>query len=468
MQGTTFFGNDQVHRGPKSRNPLRLAPVKDKAVLLDFDGGRLSSDAGILILKEAANQIGIIPALSRAICDTRDQRYVKHSNDDLIAQRVYQIMAGYEDQNDANTLRDDAVLKMALGYDPLGDDSLASQPTLSRFENKPSKSDIYRMTQTLVDVFIASYAEPPATIVLDFDDTDHHLHGGQQLSLFNDYYGEYCYLPLHIYEGLSGRLICPILKQKVMKGTQALAILRRLVGKLREHWPDTLILFRGDSHFSYPEVMDYIDDQPLMHNATGLRSNKVLKEMTRPLAEKTQKIYDNQGDSWGVCKKKKVTRFYTIRYQAGSWSKARRVIVKIEVSSKGTNIRYVVTDFEEVDAKALYRDIYCARAAAELCIKDHKTYLKSDRSSCHRFAANHFRLLLHSVAYVIYDYLRREVLTHTELAKATMETMRTKLVKVAARVIQLKTRIKVSLPSSCPSQHILRQCFGMCELLRPT
>lgn len=303
-------------------------------------------------------------------------------------------------------------------------------------------------------------------IVLDFDDTENRVHGGQQLALFNGYYGDYCFMPLHVYEGLSGRFITAILKPKVMTGKQTLAVVRRMIARLRAAWPKTLILFRGDSHFTYPEVMDYIDNQPMVHYVTGLRSNQVLKKKAAGVVEQAKQLYRHRkAVSESLVK---ATRFHSVRYQAGTWSRSRRVVIKVEVSAKGVNVRFVVTDLEGAGAKTLYRKIYCARGKAELYIKDHKTYLKSDRMSCHRFEANQFRLFLHSAAYVLYDTLRREILGHTGLSKATIETLRLKLVKIGARVEELKTRTKVILPSSCPMEPILRQSFEMLARLRPT
>ena len=471
MQLNAFSTGDQLHQQRQSTQrdtPLQLSPVANKPVLLDFNGGHLSSDAGVLLLKEVDQQSGLITALAEAINDPRDERYTVHSHEDLARQRTFQIDAGYEDQNDANTLRYDPIFKMALGRAPLTGETLASQPTLSRFENTPTRSALYRMAQVLADHFIASYSEEPKMIVLDFDDTENRVHGDQQLALFNGYYGDYCFLPLHVYEGLSGRFITAILKPKVMTGKQALSVVRRLIARLRAAWPKTLILFRGDSHFTYPEVMDYIDNQSMVHYVTGIRSNEVLKKMAADVVEQARRLYRHRKAGAEDVSLLKVTRFHSDRYQARTWVRSRRVVIKVEVSAKGVNVRFVVTDLEDVGAQMLYRKIYCARGKAELFIKDHKTYLKSDRTSCHRFEANQFRLFLHSAAYVLYDTLRREILGNTALSKATIESLRLKLIKVGARVEELKTRIKVILPSSCPMEPILRQSFEMLALLRPT
>ena len=469
MQLNAFHANDQhrqhSHLG-KNRTALHLSPVGKKPVLVDFTGGHLSSDAGILLFKEIDRQTGLTTALAEAISDPRDKRYTRHSMEDMVRQRTFQIDAGYNDQNDADCLRDDPVFKMALSRAPLSGMPLASQPSLSRFENIPSRSALYCMAVVLVDKFVESYSEEPPMIVLDFDDTEARTYGGQQLTLFNKHHGGYCYTPLHVYEGLSGRLVTTLLKPKRLKGKQMLSVLRRLIDHLRRSWSETLILFRGDGHFAYPEVMQYIEQEPLLHYVTGLGTNTALQRLAADITEQTKKLYRRRkaASSEAV----KVTRFHSVRYRARSWSGLRRVIIKVEVISQGTNTRFVVTDLEEASAVRVYREIYCARGRAELFIKDHKTYLGSDRMSCHRFAANQFRLFLHSAAYVLYDTLRREILGHTALKKATMETLRLKLIKIGARVEELKTRIKVILPSSCPMEPILRQSFEMLGRLRPT
>jgi hypothetical protein len=444
---------------------LVLPAVADKPVLLDFDGGRLSSDAGLLLLQQVDQQIGLSRALASVLSDPRDQRYTKHTIEALIRQRVYQIAAGYEDANDANALRRDPILKLALGRLPESDPPLASQPTISRFENQPSRTELYRLAEVLLEAFIASYAEEPALVVLDFDDTKDRVHGGQQLALFNAYYDAYCYLPLHVYEGLSGRLITTILKPKQLRGHQALALLHRLVAKLRQAWPSALIIFRGDSHFTYSQVMDYVEAEPNMGYVTGLQTNAVLKRLAAAVVDQAQQLYRYRDAH--TEQPVKVTRFHSVRYRAGTWSRYRRVVIKVEVTAQGVNTRFVVTDLEQARAQRLYRDIYCARGAAEGYIKDHKTYLQSDRTSCHRFEANQFRLLLHSAAYVLLETLRREVLRGTAWSRATMATLRVKLLKIGARVRELNTRIKVALPSSCPAEPVLRQSLLLLARLRP-
>src|SRR5678815_320445 len=440
---------------PMEPIPLPLAPVGGKAVELDFNGGRLSSDAGIVLLKDIDEQLGLTRALAAVLSDRRDARRIHFTPEDLLKQRVFQIAAGYEDANDANTLRDDPIFKLMLDRLPESGASLASQPTISRFENRVSRTALYRMALVLLEHFIASYAKPPQVIVLDVDDTEDRVHGQQEQARYDGYYGGYCFMPLHLYEGLSGRLMTTILKAKRFTGTQRLAVLKRLVKRLRQAWPHTLLIFRGDSHFAYPEVMQWIEDQPDLSYVTGLTSNAILQELAREVVEQTKRAYERSGH--------KITRFHSTRYQAGTWVRSRRVVIKVEVSDQGVNTRFVVTALEQARTKVLYQHIYCARGQAENEIKDHKLYLKSDRTACHRFAANQFRLFLHSAAYVLLDTLRRAVFKGTPWACATMETLQLRLLTLGARVQECTDRIKIALPSSCPVAPVLLSLIHISE-----
>ncbi len=440
--------------------PLHLVPLEDKAVLLDFDGGRLSSDAGLVLLGDPDEQLGLTRDLAAVLRDPRDPRRVDFTLHDLLKQRVLQIAAGYEDANDANTLRHDPIFKVLLGRLPESGAPLASQPTISRFENRVSRTELYRLARVLVDQFIASYEHPPKLIVLDFDDTEDPAHGEQEQVRYDGYYGGYCFLPLHLYEGLSGRLITTILKAKRFTGSQMLGVLKRLVERLRQVWPDTLLIYRGDSHFAYPEVMQWIEAQAHMHHVTGLTSNKVLQVLAKDVVDQAKRAYAKGGV--------KVTRFHSTSYQAGTWCRRRRVVIKVEVGEKGVNTRFVVTSLEQARTRVLYRTIYCARGDAENDIKEHKGYLKSDRTSCHRFQANQFRVFLHAAAYVLLDTLRREVLGTTAWARASIQTIQLRLLKLGARVKELTGRIRVSLASSCPVAPVLRRSLSLLACVRLT
>ncbi len=373
---------------------------------------------------------------------------------DLLRQRVFQIAAGYEDQDDSDHLRSDPIFKLLLDRAPETGAALASQPTMSRFENGVTRQDLYQLAEVFVEHFIRSYAQAPAVIVLDFDDTSDLVHGGQEQAQFNAHVGDYCFMPLHVYEGLSGRLILTMLKPSVLKGIEILPILRRLTGRLREAWPGTEILFRGDSHFTYPEVMAYLESEPRMHYVTGLGTNSVLKRLAAEIEAEARRHYA-RGD------RAKVLRFHSVYYQAGTWPHPRRVIVKVEVTDQGVNTRFIVTDLRWAGAQRLYREVYCARGQMENYIKDHKRGLKSDRTSCPRFLANQFRLFLHSAAYVLLWTLRAEVFGHSLWSKVRFETLQLRLLKLGACVKEQADHIGVSLPFSCPVASVLRRSFRL-------
>lgn len=440
---------------------IEFSSIQNKSVFASFDGGNVSSDAGILLLKEMEKTTGIINTMASIIEDQRDQRYVEHSYTTILSQRVLQIAAGYEDANDCDSLRNDPLFKLCANALPDTDTPLASQPTMSRFENTPSRRTLYQLAYAFVDTFIASYEKEPKVIVLDFDDTDDLVHGHQQLSLFNNYVGDYCFMPLHIYEGLSGKLVCTLLKPgKQLGGAGILAIVKRLITYIRKHWKHTIIVFRGDCHFTAPDVMHWIEDQENTYFVTGLTSNAVLQKNAEFTLQSAKHLF--------AVSQQNVTLFHSFFSQAKTWHKPQRVVVKIEISPehKDPNVRFIVSNMMMAKATVLYSQIYCARGNAELCIKNSKNYLQSDRTSCHRFLANQFRLFLHSAAYVLIHTLQRTALRATQWERATMQTIQLQLFKIGARVRELKTRIKIELPSTCPVQNVLRAAFTALNRMR--
>jgi len=436
-----------------------LAPVSKKPVELTFTGEKISTEGGLLLLREIDNQTGLLDAISDCIADHRHQGYVKHSVKSLLTQRVFQIAAGYEDANDCNTLRDDKILKLCNGRLPDSGHDLSSQPTMSRFENSMSPRQLYNIALAFVNQFIASYNEPPKLIILDCDDTNSNTHGAQQLSLFNQYYGEYCYMPLHIYEGLSGKLISTILRPgRRSKTAEVFAILSRVIDHLRSVWKDTVIIVRGDAHFCSKELMSWAKDKPGVRFITGLTPNASLSRQSSQIARQAKALYERTG--------KPVKRFHSFQYAAQSWDAPQRVIVKVEANDMGVNIRYIVTDIESGQPGYVYNKLYCARGKMELFIKDNKTYLHSDRMSCNDFHANQFRLFMHSAAYVLLHTLRSEMLRLTEFARATMQTIQLRLIKVAASVKEMKTRIKIEFPKQFPSLDVIANSLCMFKVLR--
>jgi len=438
---------------------IDLFPCKGKKVEISFHDEHISSDGGLLLLREVEREIGLLHKIASVLQDDRDQRYVDHSLESMLRQRVFQIAGGYEDANDCNTLKSDPVFKMSVGRLPESGLDLASQPTMTRFENSVGNSELYRIGEIFAQHFINSYAEEPPVIILDCDDTNNNTYGQQQFTLFNQYYGEYCYQPLHIYEGFSGKLITCLLRPgRRSKSVEVFSVLRRLIGFIRSHWKNTRIIVRGDSHFASHELMDWAEGQDRLHFITGLSGNAKLKAMMADKLKSAKERFERT--------KKKVSLFHPFEYKAESWQAAQWVVAKIEYSDQGENLRFIVTDMRHYRAKSLYKIGYCGRGKMELFIKNHKRYLCSDRSSCNRFQANQLRLFLHSAAYVLLHTLQKEVLKGTEYAKSTMETMRLKLIKVAARVREIKTRIKVELPKSAPAIPVLAKSFQLFSALR--
>jgi hypothetical protein len=292
-------------------------------------------------------------------------------------------------------------------------------------------------------------------IVLDIDDTEDTTHGHQQMALFNAFFDESCYLPIHIYEGKSGKLVTTVLRPgKRPSGAQIVAILKRVVRKIRQAWPEVGILLRADSHYTAPEVIEFCETENLRY-ALGLTPNAVLRREAASLVEEAERRYRRE--------RQPVRLFGEFLYKAGSWEQDSRVVVKAEHNALGPNLRFVATNLECRSRRIVYEMIYSDRGRMELMIKDHKTHLLSDRTSCHRFEANQFRLFLHSLAYVLLHALRRRHLQGTTWARAQFDTIRLQVLKIGARVRQLRTRIKVHLPTSYPWQAEWAKVWASCR-----
>lgn len=294
--------NIVCHNGTKQAEIFQSVPrfslpaIENKQVTVDFNGPSQSSDGGVLLMSELSGQIKIIEQISDCITDVRDERYTLHELNALLTQRIYQIALGYEDANDSDHLRHDPALKMALGVLPDSGKALASQPTITRLENAISHRDLYRIGEVFLDYFIDSYESEPEIMVLDFDDTESTTYGDQQLSLFNNYYGGYCFMPLHVYEGLSGKLITTILKPgKRSSGQQVLSILKRLVNTMRQRWPNTILVFRGDSHFCAPDIHQWIGSQQSVYHVTGLSGNCKLYKQVEDKRKVARKLFEDSG-----------------------------------------------------------------------------------------------------------------------------------------------------------------------------
>jgi len=452
------FSTEDNQRISKEFDHTTIFPLSNfvkKPVEVSFMLKQTSNEGGLLLLNEVDRQIGLIGKLSQCVRDSRNQSYIQHTIDSMFRQRIMQIAAGYEDGNDCNNLKDDGILKICSQTE----NPLASQSTMCRLENQPKTTELYKMAKVFVDNFISSYTNSPGFIILDCDDTSSLVYGQQELALFNTYYGDHCFMPLHIYEGMSGKLVTTILKPgRRSKSVNVFAIMKKLINYLHEHWPNTLIILRGDGHFCSKEFMDWCHNDYTIGFITGMTGNKTLNQLAKVTIESAKREFNQYG--------KPVKRYHSFEYKAGSWEHAQRVVVKVEVSNMGTNVRYITSNLRKVRAKELYEQGYCARGSAELRIKEHKTYLLSDRMSCNRFLSNQFRLFLHSAAYVLIHTLQTEILKETKYGKATMKTIQLKIIKVAAKVNFMKTKVKIELPGEFYSRWVFEKCFKMFEVLR--
>lgn len=422
---------------------LAFAPPAPLPLAVDFRGGRLTSDGGWPWVAEADHALGLTDALAVVLPDHRRRRG-RHSLLELLRQRIYQIAAGYEDQDDADTLRTDPLLKLVCGRLPESDPDLASQPTFSRWENAYSARDCYRLAEALGAVYLAERERDgvPTHIVLDLDSTDDPTHGAQEGSAYHGYYRQHMYHPLLVFDGETGQFITAMLRPGTAHaGHGALAILKRLVARLRARWPDVTIEVRADAGFAKPEIYAWCEQERIAYTI-GLGTNARLTALAAPLVA-TAVAAAAQADG------AKVRLLDETLYQADSWPHARRVVIKAEVLAKGTNTRFVVTTRTDTP-EALYA-WYTDRGETENWIKDLKAACFADRLSCHRFLANQVRLLLHGAAYWLLDTLRRW-LVRAGNERMQLDTLRLRLIKIGGRVRQLASHVHLRLASSHPGE----------------
>jgi len=456
-----------LHSTPEQ---LRFPPIAGYTVRADFEGGALSSDFGALLLRGIDRQIGLTACLAAAVQDKRHPSYIDHPLRDLFAQRIYQIASGYADGHDANSLRHDPVFKLSMERPPLDPaQDLASAPTLSRLEHSVDRKDLYRLTHTLVDHFIASYPEPPAAIVLDLDHSDDQTHGQQEFAFSNHHYRSYCYLPLFIFEGTSHALVTACLRPGTRPpGRENAMILVPLLAVLRRHWPRTHILVRGDSHFATPEVVEVLAQRRGIDFVFGLAGNAVLLREAEPVIQDARRLHQ-QCTALAQAHRTRPpasSRLYAeFAYAAASWARPWRVILKAEVMAAGDNPRFVVTSLVAPTPQRVDEERYCARGNCENDIKAVKCDLHSDRTSATTFLANAMRLLLSCAAYVLHHALRTHTLQHTALAQAQPATLILTLFKVATQIKQYKDRILLHLPSACPVKTLLHRVTALLSLV---
>jgi hypothetical protein len=429
--------------------PFWFPAVSGKKITAAFDGGRITSDGGVMVLAEAERRLGVCEKLSAVIADPRNPMRVLHELPDILRARILAIACGYEDADDLDRLRFDPAFKLACGRLPDTGRDLCSQPTVSRWENAPTLREIVRLMGVMIDLYCASYATPPAAVTLDIDDTVDVVHGHQQLSLFNAHYDERCFLPIHVYDTVTSRPVAVLLRPgKTPSGKEVAGHLRRLLRRIRQHWPMTHITIRGDSHYGRPEVMDFCEKNGIDY-VFGLAGNAALDRAVEITADdiRTRRALTQAP----------VLRGYAeTHYQAKSWSQARRACARVEATKLGLDIRFVVTSLPNGSAEHVYDTLYCARGQAENLIKMHKGQLASDRTSCRSPLANQMRLILHTAAYWLMLTIRDAIPIVHALAKAEFATIRLRLLKLGARVIETTSRIRLAFAAACPEAALIR------------
>lgn len=410
---------------------------KRRVVEANFEGGDITSDGGVLLLRQADRVLGLSEAIAAVLSDPRRQASVDHNDLSLLRQRLYALALGYEDLNDHDQLRQDLAIQTAVDRDRV----LASSSTLCRWENRADRATAWCLHRVLVDQFIGSFKRAPKKLILDFDATDDAIHGRQDGAQFHGYYDHYCFLPLYVF--CKDQLLVSYLRQSQIDGAKhAWAILALLVKRLRQVWPKVKIIFRGDAGFCRWRMLSWCERNNVGY-IVGIAKNNRLNTLTAKLQQDARDCYTALGA--------KVRWFTEIQYAAGTWDHKRRVIAKIEHTDKGSNPRYVVTSLTG-EPQSLYDKLYCARGDMENRIKESQLDMFGGRTSCHRWWPNQFRLLLSSLAYVLVESLRRLALQNTELARAYVGTVRLKLLKIGAVIMRNTRRVRFLLASGHPYQ----------------
>ena len=430
---------------------LSFSFYRHRAIRADFSGGQITSDAGLLPLRAFDQRHGLTRGLAELVADDRHDSRVSHPGLSLFRQRLYQIIAGYEDANDADRLRHDPVFQI-LADQPLGA-ALGSQPTLSRWENAPSARDLLHLQDALLDWFIkicGAQVRQRGEILLDVDSTDDPTHGQQQLSFFNAGYGQYMYHPLLVFERHSGCLLAARLRRgTAASNARIIPLLLRLVPRLQKEFPKVRIKLRADAGFALPLLYEFCEFFDIQYTI-GIASNSRLQGKAQRLQHRLARRYRRSG--------KPQRSFSSFLYRAYSWSHRRRICYKAEHSEPGTNLRFLVTNLKGSSRSifAFYND----RGECENRIEEFKNGFAADRLSCHRFRANAFRLLLHSFAYNLVNLFRLQL--PLSLRSAQIETLRIQLFKIGARIRETARCIRIHLASGWPFQDLF-QAAALCN-----
>ena len=424
----------------RNAEQLEFPGVNRRRVAAAFSGGDVSSDGGVLLLRQVDRRLGLTAEVARLLDDPRRKASCEHDLLSMLRQRVYGLALGYEDLNDHDQLRRDPAIQTAVDRDR----PLASSPTLCRFENRAERGTALALHEVLVGQFIASFNRPPKELILDFDATDDAVHGKQEGRFFHGYYDNYCFLPLYVFCG--DQLLVSYLRPSNIDGAKhAWAILALLVKRLRQAWPDVRIVLRADSGFCRWRMLSWCERKDVGY-IVGLAKNSRINGQAGALIKRAREAFKTSGI--------KQRLFGDLLYGAHTWNRRRRVIARIEHSALGANPRYVVTNLKG-RSRRLYEKVYCHRGEMENRIKE-QMMLFSDRTSAHRWWPNQFRLLLSSLAYVLLETIRRVGLHGTELARAQVGTIRLKLLKIGAVILRNTRRVRFLLASACPYQELFR------------
>jgi hypothetical protein len=424
-----------------------------KPLVARFDHAHASSDGGAVMLKAADHRLGLLAALTDSLRDERQPGKVVHGLGELIAQRVYGIACGYPDANDGARLGDDPIHKLLLGRDPITGDALASQPTLSRFENAPSRGELLAMSEGLFETVLERHARrlrgKLRRITVDLDVTDDPTHGAQQLAFFNGHYGHWCYLPMVAFLTFNGereQYLCAAVLRPGNAPTQrgTLPLLTRILRRLQERFPGVRILVRLDGGYAEPELFECLDEVDVDY-VVGMPKNAVLERHAALAMIEARRLAAERGET---------AHLYTeCRYAAKTWERERRVVIKAEVTvhpgrDPKDNPRFVVTNLKRCPRR-LYERVYCARGEIENRLKELHHGLQIDRTSCSRFLANQLRVLLTAAAYVLLQELRLKA-AHTGWARAQVSTLREQVLKLGVQVAVSVRRIVLHLPATFP------------------
>jgi hypothetical protein len=402
-----------------------------------FTGGDVSSDGGVVLLRQIDRNLDLTRRVASVLRDNRQRSKVEHSQLQMIRQRVYGVGLGYEDLNDHDGLRQDPLFQSSVERDR----ALAGVSTLCRFEQLRGRDEAADVSNLMVELFIESFESPPDELILDFDATDDPVHGAQEGRFFHGYYDHYCFLPLYVFCG-SQLLVSYLRPSNIDAARHSRAILALLVKRLRRQWPSVRIVFRGDSGFCRHRILEWCNRNNVGF-IVGLAKNKRLMKMCSRTREKSAKQQNRKGVP--------VRNFVDLGYAAKTWKQRQRVIVKAEHNNFGPNTRFLFTNLPG-KGRDLYENIYCARGDMENRIKEQQLYLFADRTSSSKWWANQWRVLVSSLAYILFDAMRRNALKETKLATATCQTIRLKLLKIGAVVVRNTRRIRLMLSSAYPDK----------------